>query len=179
MALVVLPSHLHHAWRTVNVRNTIPRSFKNIPSLSRPVDFQLTGAPPPRMVVALSQSEGGGATFQVTNRDVVPYNPYLTLRYDCHINVEKSTSPQNCKYLYKYVTKGADRAMVSAEVGGEDRPRDEIADYKDLRSVGSQEAMWHLLGYPISRRYPAVQVLRVHQEDEQHVVFDEGQEELT
>ena len=120
----------------------------------------------------------GGATFQVTNRDVVPYNPYLTLRYDCHINVEKSTSPRNCKYLYKYVTKGADRAMVSAEVGGEDRPRDEIADYKDLRSVGSQEAMWHLLGYPISRRYPAVQVLRVHQEDEQHVVFDEGQEEL-
>ena len=60
MALVVLPSHLHHAWRTVNVRNTIPRSFKNIPSLSRPVDFQLTGAAPPRMVVALSQSEGGG-----------------------------------------------------------------------------------------------------------------------
>ena len=89
--------------------------------------------------------------------------------------MEKSTSPRNAKYLYKYVTKGPDRSMVSAELDNEDRPRDEIADYKDLRyvckeyiytiiflfyrSVGSCEAMWHLRGYPISRRYPSVQVI--------------------
>merc|ERR1712089_85356 len=66
--------------------------------------------------------------------------------------------------------------MVSAELDNEDRPRDEIADCKDLRyvckeyiysiiflfyrSVGSCEAMWHLRGYPISRRYPSVQVIQ-------------------
>ena len=77
----------------------------------------------------------GGIPYQATNRDVVPYNPFLSLRYKCHINVEKSTSPRNAKYLYKYVTKGPDRSMVSAELDDEDRPRDEIADYKDLRYV--------------------------------------------
>ena len=77
----------------------------------------------------------GGIPYQATNRDVVPYNPFLSLRYKCHINVEKSTSPRNAKYLYKYVTKGPDRSMVSAELDNEDRPRDEIADYKDLRYV--------------------------------------------
>ena len=75
----------------------------------------------------------GGIPYQATNRDVVPYNPYLLLRYNCHINVEKSTSPRNAKYLYKYVTKGHDRSMVSAELDNEDCPRDEISDYKDLR----------------------------------------------
>ena len=75
----------------------------------------------------------GGIPYQATNRDVVPYNPFLLLRYNCHINVEKSTSPRNAKYLYKYVTKGPDRSMVSAELDNEDCPRDEIADYKDLR----------------------------------------------
>ena len=100
-----------------------------------------------------------GVPFEVTNRNVVPYSAFMCLRYNCHINVEKSTSPRNAKYLYKYVTKGPDRAMVSAEVDGQPGPRDEIADYKDCRSVGSCEAAWHLLGYPIARRYPAVQVV--------------------
>ena len=60
--------------------------------------------------------------------------------------------------------------MTSVEVEGGKRGRDEIADYRDLRSVGSCEAAWHLYGYPISHRYPAVIAMRVHNEDEQYVV---------
>ena len=75
----------------------------------------------------------GGVTFEVTNANVVPYNPYLSLRFNCHINVEKSNSPKNAKYLYKYITKGPDRAMVTVEMDGEERPRNEIQDFKDLR----------------------------------------------
>jgi len=37
------------------------------------------------------------------NRWVVPYNPTLLMRYNCHINVEVSSSIKGCKYLYKYV----------------------------------------------------------------------------
>ena len=57
-------------------------------------------------------------------------------------------------------------------------PRDEIAEYEDLRSVGSSEATWHLMSFPITERYPPVQALRVHLEEQQQVVFDEGTEEI-
>ena len=114
----------------------------------------------------------------IDNRWVVPYCPFLSLRFNCHINVERCTSPKAAKYLYKYVTKGSDRAMVAAVV--EDQSglqRDEITDYEDLRSVGSSEATWHLMAFPITDRYPPVQALRVHTEDQQQIVFDEGTEE--
>ena len=120
----------------------------------------------------------GGITFEVTNANVVPYNPYLSLRFNCHINVEKSNSARNTKYLYKYVLKGPDRAMVSVEADGDERPRDEIADFKDLRSVGASEASYHLYGFPLAHRHPSVTVLRVHEKDDQQVVFDEGSEEM-
>ena len=106
---------------------------------------------------------------------MVPYNQLLSLRYNCHINVEKCTSAKASKYLYKYVTKGSDRAMVATVEEGQQR--DEIKQYVDLRSVGSSEATWHLVAFPIAKRYPPVQTLRVHLEDQQQVVFDEGTEE--
>jgi hypothetical protein len=41
---------------------------------------------------------------------VVPYNPYLSLLFNCHINVEVYTSVAAIKYLHKYVYKGHDCA---------------------------------------------------------------------
>ena len=68
--------------------------------------------------------------------------------------------------------------MVATSLGQEaDKPRDEISDYEDMRSVGSSEAIWHLMAFPITERYPPVMALRVHTEDQQQVVFDEGTEE--
>ncbi|CAK8535268.1 unnamed protein product [Lathyrus sativus] len=37
----------------------------------------------------------------VDNKWVVPYNPWLLLKYDCHINVEICSSIKSIKYLYK------------------------------------------------------------------------------
>lgn len=51
--------------------------------------------------------------YVYTNQHVVPYNPYLLLKYNCHINVEVAVSMQSLKYLYKYITKGHDRAALS------------------------------------------------------------------
>ena len=82
-------------------------------------------------------------------------------------------SPLAPKYLFKYVTKGEDRAMVRTEVEeNEDVIKNEIDEYVDLRSVGSSEAAWHIFNFNIAKNYPAVYVLRIHLEDEQHVVFD-------
>ena len=60
--------------------------------------------------------EDGGRTANlrgnpIDNRWVVPYNPYCSLCYECHINVEICASAIATKYLYKYVTKGPDRTV--------------------------------------------------------------------
>ena len=112
-------------------------------------------------------------TFTADNSLVVPYNPMLSLRYNCHINVEKCCSVLGAKYVFKYTTKGPDRAMVSAEIEGQQGGRDEIENYKDMRVVGSSEAAYKLFKFPIASQYPAVQELRVHLKDEQTVLFEE------
>ena len=45
---------------------------------------------------------------------VVPYNPVMLLRYDCHLNVEISTCLKTVNYIFKYVHKGPDRAVNPA-----------------------------------------------------------------
>ena len=110
----------------------------------------------------------------VDNSWIIPYNPYLSLRFNCHINVECCASPKATKYLFKYVTKGSDRAMVAVEIEGQ--ARNEIVEYQDLRSVGSSEATWHLMDFAITGRHPSVMALRVHLQNEQQVVFDVNSE---
>jgi hypothetical protein len=66
----------------------------------------------------------------IDSRWVVPYNPWLLLKYDCHINVEICSSIKSIKYLYKYVYKGPDR--VAMEVHGRSSV-DEIQQYVDAR----------------------------------------------
>jgi hypothetical protein len=45
----------------------------------------------------------------------MPYNPYMTMWYKCHINVEVCSSITVVKYLYKYVYKGHDRALAMVQ----------------------------------------------------------------
>ena len=72
------------------------------------------------------------------------------------------------------MTKGNDRALVRTEVEGQQR--DEIQEFQDLRSVGSSEAVWHLMNFEMTDRYPSVMAMRVHLENQQQVVFDQDQE---
>ena len=44
----------------------------------------------------------------VDNRWVVPYNPWLSKKYQAHINVEACMSVKAVKYLYKYIYKRHD-----------------------------------------------------------------------
>lgn len=117
----------------------------------------------------------GGRDFVVDNSWIVPYNPYFLLRYNAHINVELCTSVAGVKYLLNYVHKGCDMTSARTVVEGEEK--NEIEEYRALRSIGSSEATWHIFEFNISKNYPAVKPLRVHLEDHQTVVFDEGAEE--
>jgi hypothetical protein len=71
--------------------------------------------------------------IKLDNRWVVPYNPYLTTKYNCHINVEICSSITAIKYLFKYVYKGHDRATVEII-------NDEINLYLDARYISASEA---------------------------------------
>ncbi|XP_021742949.1 uncharacterized protein LOC110709046 [Chenopodium quinoa] len=55
----------------------------------------------------------------VDNSWVVPYNPWLLLKFDCHINVEICSSIKSVNYLYKYVHKGVDRVSMEVRAGAD------------------------------------------------------------
>jgi hypothetical protein len=65
------------------------------------------------------------------NHNVIPYNPYLSAKYDCHINVEICFSVKAVKYIHKYIYKGPDQATL--QVGGQ---VDKVKQYIDARYIG-------------------------------------------
>ncbi|XP_021713592.1 uncharacterized protein LOC110681775 [Chenopodium quinoa] len=66
---------------------------------------------------------------QLDNQWVIPYNPYLSLLFDCHLNVEVCSTIKAVKYLYKYVYKGHDRISYNVVPSSSDLV-DEIAQYQ-------------------------------------------------
>ena len=113
-----------------------------------------------------------GNEFTVDNSWIVPYNPYISLKFNAHINVEVVTSVESVKYIYKYTHKGSDRVVVRLANGQDkDITNDEVERYVNARYIGASEAYWRLYEFPISQRYPAVEKLPLHLENEQVVFF--------
>ena len=105
---------------------------------------------------------------QIGNQWIVPYNPYLLLKYNCHICVVV-TAASCVKCLFKYVTKGAD--MAKARVSG---VSSEIEQYRKPRYISAAEAYWRILGFDIINRTPAVTLVHAHLEGNNNVVFREA-----
>ncbi|KAL6645873.1 hypothetical protein ACP70R_017481 [Stipagrostis hirtigluma subsp. patula] len=101
------------------------------------------------------------------NRWVVPYNPYLLRRYNCHINVEVCSSIKAVKYLFKYIYKGHDRASICIDEVDSNGDIDEIKQYRDSRS----EALWRIYGFDLSEIYPSVRQLQLHLPNMHMVTF--------
>ena len=76
--------------------------------------------------------------FIYTNQSVVPYNPYWSLRYQAHINVEVCASVKAIKYIHKYIYNGSNRTtlQLQAAEGG-----DEIKKFLQGRYIGPCEAV--------------------------------------
>src|SRR5438045_612709 len=78
------------------------------------------------------------------------------MKYNAHINVEICSSILSIKYLYKYVYKGHDRAIIalyqSANNNGQHtldhaEPVDEIKMYLNARYISSSESIWQIFCY--------------------------------
>jgi hypothetical protein len=101
-----------------------------------------------------------GSTY-LDNRYVVPHNLGVLKKYQCHINVEACNKTDLVKYLFKYINKGYDCALVgfqgshnsvvgtqtghadnSIPVPLEQNGIDEIEEYIRSRYLSSCEAFW-------------------------------------
>lgn len=122
----------------------------------------------------------------LNNRYVVPYNPYLLAKFDCHINVEVCSSIKSVKYIYKYVYKGYDSANIALRPVRENdennngvenvQLQDEIQNFLSGRYVGSTEAAWRIFEYPMHFHSHTIIRLDVHLPERQSVYFREGNE---
>lgn len=97
-------------------------------------------------------------TQHLDNRRVVPYNKWLLLRYNAHMNVEICGFIEAVKYLFKYVYKGHDRAALNIiqNVRGDGNVVDEIREHLDARYVCAPEAIHHILGFKLEKKSDTV-----------------------
>ena len=129
----------------------------------------------------------------MTDEWVVPYNPYLTLKFNAHINVEICNSIKSIKYLYKYVFKGHDKLSVNL-VEANNNPNlrvltpeeqlaenavhiNEIKSFVESRYVSGCEALWRINGFKMSGMDPNVVRLQIHLPNQQVITYLPGQEE--
>ena len=63
---------------------------------------------------------GHNKTVEATidNRDIVPYYPYLIMKYDCHICIDMVTTKAVIAYIYKYAYKPADSTRAKITYNG-------------------------------------------------------------
>src|SRR5436305_7471295 len=106
------------------------------------------------------------------NAHVVSYNPVLSAKYNCHINVEIVTFIIAVKYLFKYVYKGHDRASISIVNYEESNSVDEISEYLDSRYISAAESSWRIFDFQMHQHSSSVTRLQLHLPQMQSIRFD-------
>lgn len=113
---------------------------------------------------------------QIDNSWVVPYNKWLLLKYNAHINIEIITSIKSVKYLFKYVHKGYSCANIEIHQKNSENRNDEVKSFLDARYICAPEAIWRIKEFRMSGISHAVIRLAVHLCEEQNVFYIEGEE---
>lgn len=117
--------------------------------------------------------------IQMDNRNIVPYNPKLLIRFQAHVNVEYCNKSNSIKYLFKYVNKGPDRVTVGISNQSEDAANngvvDEIKQFYDCRYLSPCEAVWRTFAFDIHHRWPPVQRLTFHLPNQQTILFKDDE----
>ncbi|KAG7957667.1 hypothetical protein I3843_11G187300 [Carya illinoinensis] len=130
----------------------------------------------------LYKRSNNGVIARIRGKDldnwwVVPYNPYLVSKYNCHINVEICSTVKAVKYLYKYIYKGHDRVTFNIISKENNQQIDEIEQFQSGRWITPPEAMWRIYGFTLNEMYRSVYSLHLHLEG-QHLVSFRAHEDL-
>ncbi|XP_013595152.1 PREDICTED: uncharacterized protein LOC106303427 [Brassica oleracea var. oleracea] len=123
--------------------------------------------------------------IELNNRNVVPHNLSLVKKYKAHINVEWCCKTSAIKYLFKYITKGVDRALALLEQSGckdkatLDRKRehlelDEIDRFLKCRYISACEASWRLFSFHIHHNQPSMMKLKIHLPGKQRLLYNQN-----
>ncbi|XP_071712046.1 uncharacterized protein [Rutidosis leptorrhynchoides] len=119
------------------------------------------------------------------NSFVVPYNRYLLLKYNAHINVEWCNRSRAIKYLFKYLNKGPDHATIVIQEnliptehssGTNVLAVDEIKNYLVCRYLSPCEAVWRLFSYDIHYSRPSVIKLSFNLPNQQSITLRDSQQ---
>jgi hypothetical protein len=117
--------------------------------------------------------------IELDNRWVVPHNVYLSTKYNAHINVKVYNNIHAIKYMFKYVYKGQDYAIVEISRHSDNATEgnvveaNEIKKYLDYCYVSTLEATWCIFKFDMHERFPAIERLQYHLPNQQMVLFDD------
>ncbi|XP_076061247.1 uncharacterized protein LOC143037028 [Oratosquilla oratoria] len=112
-----------------------------------------------------------GKDVTIENSWVVPYNAYLCLFFDAHINVECANTIKYIAYVTKYLNKGCDRILYTKE--GEEMVN-EVKNYQEACFINANEATWKIFRFLIHKNSPAVLSLDLHLEGENEVFYKDS-----
>uniref|UniRef100_A0A914HUU8 ATP-dependent DNA helicase n=1 Tax=Globodera rostochiensis TaxID=31243 RepID=A0A914HUU8_GLORO len=119
----------------------------------------------------------GGAQIQIgniiyDNSHVVPFNPFILLKYRVHHNVLFAYGNKaNIKYALKYPFKGPGHCYVECKEESGKINIDEPAQYAKMNFRGSTEAYALIMSQPFARLSHHVVKLNIHLPGQQPVVF--------
>ncbi|KAF8047520.1 hypothetical protein N665_2976s0001 [Sinapis alba] len=120
----------------------------------------------------------------MNNISVILHNIDILQKYEAHINVEWCSRTSALMYLFKYITKGVDKATAVLEKGNiastsdkanetVNKQLNEIQDFIDCCYLSACESMWQIFPYHIHKRKPSVQKLIIHLDGENNITFKE------
>lgn len=117
----------------------------------------------------------------VDNRWIVPYNPWLSTKFNAYINVEVRSTVRSVKYLSWYVCKGYDSANVQIRQLFQRTEQgvliwDEVTSFMDARYVSAPESMWRLNENEMHKQSHTIPRLAVHLPLQQNLIFREENE---
>ena len=140
--------------------------------LQQQTDFSVNGYP---LYRRRGQHRAELRRHTVNDSWVVPYNPHLLMKFNCHMNVEVCTTVKSVKYIFKYIHKGNDAAHI--EIRQNCLNHDEILQHLNARYVGPHQAVFRIMQCKMREKNHTIIRLAVHLPLQQIVYYRDGNEE--